>query len=198
MVGFVKGIVDGFLPGRVLIDVNGLGVSVLISDHTAENLPSVGEFVKLYTHMAVREDDISLYGFISLEEQNLFNMLISVSGVGPKGALNILGTFSVSDIKYLIVTEDSKNLSKAPTIGKKIAEKIIIDLKDKINKEDIELIKYGTNNKNDLTVEATDAIDALVALGYDKKTAENAVSNIDHIEELDANQILKMALKYMF
>lgn len=199
MIGFVKGTLDSILPGKVLIDVNGIGILVLVSDRTIENLPAFGEEVKLYTHMNVREDDISLYGFISLDEQNLFNMLISVSGVGPKGALNILGTYSVSDIKYFILMDDSKSLSKAPTIGKKIAEKIIIDLKDKLNKEDILMPEnHSIHKNNDIPSDAIDAIDALVALGYDKKQAENAVSQVEHLEELDANQILKLALKYMF
>jgi len=201
MIGFVKGTIDGFLPGRVLVEVNGIGINVLISDMTRESLPTAGNEIKLYTYMSVREDDISLYGFLTLEEQNIFNLLIGVSGVGPKGALNILGTYSVSDIKYFIVTEDSKSISKAPTIGKKTAEKIIIDLKDKINKDDIleyQISSQIVSSNGSLPESALDAIEALMALGYDRKAAENSVSQVEHPDELDANQILKLALKYMF
>lgn len=198
MIGCINGILEASFPGKVLIMVNGFGVNVLVSETTREILPSIGSEVKLYTYMSVREDSISLFGFLSLDEQNLFNMLIGVSGVGPKGALNILGTYSTSDIKYYIITEDSKMLAKAPTIGKKIAEKIIIDLKDKIDKEEILVSANVTTSPSSMTTEVKDAIEALIALGYDKKAAEKAVSQIEHAEELDTNQILKLALKYMF
>lgn len=199
MIAFIDGILEAKLSGRVIVSSNGIGFNILVSESTINTLPAEGNRIKLYTYMNVREDSITLFGFISLEEQNLFNLLIGVSGVGPKGALNILGTYSVSDIKYFIICEDSKSLSKAPTIGKKIAEKIIIDLKDKINKEEILLIAHETDNaKVEMSQDVKDAIEALIALGYDKKAAENAISQIDHVEELDVNQILKLALKYMF
>lgn len=199
MIGCINGVLEASFPGKVLIMVNGFGINVLISETTREMLPSVGEEVKLYTYMSVREDNISLFGFLTLDEQNLFNMLIGVSGVGPKGALNILGTYSTSDIKYFIITEDAKMLSKAPTIGKKIAEKIIIDLKDKIDKDEIIITGNSSSiSTSSSTIEIKDAIEALIALGYDKKSAEKAVSQIEHADELDTNQILKLALKYMF
>lgn len=197
MIGFIRGILEAKYSGKILVDVNGFGINILIADSTLEYLPSVGDEVKLFTYMNVKEDGVSLYGFITEEEQRLFNQLISVNGLGPKGAISMLGTYSASEIKYLIITSDSTKLSKAPTIGKKTAERIIIDLKDKISEEDILPVSVSSND-NKLSSEARDAIDALVSLGYDKKQAEGAVSKIDHVDELDANQILKLALKYLF
>lgn len=197
MIGYVKGILEESRPGKIVVEVNGFGINVFVSDSLREELPAIGNEVKIYTYTAVREDDISLYGFYTRDELDLFNLLISVSGVGPKGAQAMLGAFSVSEIKYFIVTEDVSHLSKAPTIGKKTAERIIIDLKDKVNAEDIAILK-DTAKQSSLPTEAKDAIDALVALGYDKKTAEAAVSKIEGLDELTSNQILKLSLQYMF
>jgi len=200
MIAFLKGILEESRPGKIIIDVNGIGMNVLVSDSTREELPAIGNEVKVYTYMSVREDGMSLYGFLHRDSLDLFNQLIGVSGVGPKGAQAMLGAFSVSMIKYYIVTEDVTNLSKAPTIGKKTAERIIVDLKDKINKEDILLLNDTLEKSSEIqiTSEANDAIEALVALGYDKKDAKNAVSKIEHLDELDSNQILKLSLQYLF
>lgn len=199
MIAFLRGILEESTPGNIVVDVNGIGMNVCVAESTREELPSIGNEVKIYTYMSVREDGMSLYGFLTRDSLDLFNLLIGVSGVGPKGAQAMLGAFSVSMIKYYIVTEDVKNLSKAPTIGKKTAERIIVDLKDKVNKDELALLKeeHGTESTK-LTDAANDAIEALVALGYDKKTAKEAVSKIEKIEELDSNQILKLSLQYMF
>lgn len=199
MIGFLRGELVESRPGNIVIDVNGFGINVCISEATREELPAIGNEIKVFTYMSVREDGVTLYGFLRRDTLDLFNLLISVSGVGPKGAQAILGFYSVSDIKYFIVTEDSGKLSKAPTIGKKTAERIIIDLKDKVNKADIEMLEMPSDSDNSkLSSEANDAVDALVALGYDKKDARRAVSMVEHSEELNSNQILKLALQYMF
>lgn len=198
MIGFLKGELCEVRPGRMVVEVNGFGMNVLISDSMIEELPSIGSQIKVYTYMSVREDGMSLYGFLSRDALDLFNMLISVSGVGPKSAQAILGFYSVSDIKYFIVTEDSAHLSKAPTVGKKTAERIILELKDKVNSEEIAMLESNIKTGEKLSSEANDAIEALVALGYDKKSAKNAVMSIEHVEELDTNQILKIAFQYMF
>ncbi len=198
MIGYVKGILEYSMPGKVIVEVNGFGINVIVSESTREELPFIGSEVKLFTYMNVREDDISLFGFNSEEALSLFNLLITVNGVGPKAALNILGTYSPAEIKYYIMTEDAGKLSKAPTIGKKIAERIILDLKDKVNDGEILKLKLDGIVSEKLSSDAKDAIDALIALGYDKKIAEASVNKIEHLDELDANQILKLALKYMF
>ncbi len=200
MIAYVKGTLEESRPGKVVVDVNGVGVNVIVSDATREELPAIGNDVKLYTYMSVREDGMSLYGFLRRDSLDLFNLLIGVSGVGPKGAQALLGAFTVSEVKYFIVTEDVNSLSKAPTIGKKTAERIIVDLKDKVNKEDTLALLSDTKvvEANTLTPAASDAIEALVTLGYDRKSAKEAVSKIDHLEELDTNQILKLSLQYLF
>lgn len=202
MIAYVKGILEESRPGKIIVDNNGIGINIIVSDSLREELPSIGNEVKIYTYMSVREDGMSLYGFLTRDSLDLFNKLIGVSGVGPKGAQALLSAFTVSMVKYYIVTEDVSNLSKAPTIGKKTAERIIVDLKDKINKDEILMLNEELN-KNDsksgiLTSEASDAIEALVALGYDRKSAKEAVMKIDRLEELDSNQILKLSLQYLF
>lgn len=199
MIAYLKGILEESRPGKIVVEVNGFGMNVIVPDTFREELPSIGNEVKIYTYLSVREDGMSLYGFLTRDALDLFTKLIGVSGVGPKGAQALLGAFSVSDIKYFIVTEDVNHLSKAPTIGKKTAEHIVLDLKDKINKDDILLLSESVkDNDAEITSEVSDAIDALVALGYDKKAAKAAVMKIDKIEELNSNQILKLSLQYLF
>lgn len=203
MISYLKGTLEESRPGKIVIDVNGLGFNVQVSDATREELPSIGNEVKIHTYMSVREDGMTLYGFLTRDALDLFNLLISVSGVGPKGAQAILGAYSVSLIKYYIVTEDVKNLSKAPTIGKKTAERIIVDLKDKVNKEDTLMLLEGEAQKTEastvnMTPDAQDALEGLVALGYERKLAKEAILKIEHLEELNVNQILKLSLQYLF
>lgn len=199
MIGFLRGILCESLPGQIVIDVNGFGINVNVYESLRENLPEPGEEIKIFTYMSVKEDGVSLFGFPNKEALNMFNSLISVSSVGPKSAQALLGAYSVSDLKYLIVTEDSTKLSKAPTIGKKTAERIILELKDKVNKEDILIMTDNlSGSPGKLLPEAKDAVDALTALGYDKKAATNAVLSIEHLEELESGDILKLALKYIY
>ncbi len=195
MIGYLRGELIENREGHIIIDVGGVGYVVLVSERTREELPAIGGEVRIYTHMSVREDDVSLFGFLRKDEQEMFNKLIQVSGVGPKGALNILSTFDVANLKYAIVSGDAGKIAKAPTIGKKTAEKIIIDLKDKINKD--EILEYSAEETVSadpkLSDDARDAIDALVALGYDRKRSEKAVASIEGHNEMDTSAILKEA-----
>lgn len=199
MIGFLRGVLAESRPGKIVIDVNGFGMNVVVSDSLRDELPSIGNEVKVFTYLSVREDGMTLYGFLTRDALDLFNQLIGVSGVGPKGAQAILSAFSVPVIKYYIISEDVNALSKAPTIGKKTAERIIVDLKDKINKEDILLASDDIKSKEkEFPAEAMDALEALVALGYDRKQAKEAISKIDNLSELNSNQILKLSLQYLF
>ncbi|MCQ2523234.1 MAG: Holliday junction branch migration protein RuvA [Lachnospiraceae bacterium] len=201
MIGYVKGELVESRNGKIVVEVNGIGYNIIVSDTLREELPSIGNQVKIYTYTSVREDAINLYGFTSRDSLDMFYMLLGVSGVGPKGAQSILSFFNVMDLKYAIISENSTLISKAPTIGKKTAERIVIDLKDKISKEDL-LVGANdigvTSSNKDVPDEAKDAIDALAALGYDKKEATKAILSIEHVEELDTNTILKQALKYLY
>ena len=201
MIGYVKGELVESRNGKIVVDVNGIGYNIIVSDTLREELPAIGNLVKIYTYTSVREDAISLYGFTNRDSLDMFYMLLGVSGVGPKGAQSILSFFNVLDLKYAIISENSTLIAKAPTIGKKTAERIVIDLKDKISKEDLlpaADISISTAKSADLPSEALDAIDALAALGYDRKEATRAIASIEHVEELDSNMILKQALKYLY
>lgn len=200
MIAFLKGILEENRPGNLVIDVNGVGYNVAVSESVSESLPSIGNEIKVYTYLSVREDGMSLYGFLTRDELDMFNLLIGVSGVGPKGALALLSIADVPIIKYFIVTGDVASLSKAPTIGKKTAERIIVDLKDKLAKEPLIGTVSDVPSQPDgkLSQDALDAIEALAALGYDKKEAKAAVLKIEHLEELNTNEILKLSLQYMF
>lgn len=200
MIAYLKGTLEEIRPGKIVVDVGGVGYNVALSDAAIEELPSIGTDIKIFTYLSVREDGMSLYGFLSRDELDMFNLLIGVSGVGPKGAQAILSVAPVPTIKYFIVTSDVNSLSKAPTIGKKTAERIIVDLKDKLGKEPLlgpaEEIK--TSEESGLTDDAKDAIEALVALGYDRKDAKTAVLKVENLDSLNTNDILKLALQYMF
>lgn len=199
MLGYVKGILEESKAGKIVVDVNGLGFNILVSESTREELPGIGQEIKVYTHTNVREDDISLFGFLSREALDLFELLITVNGVGPKGALGLLGIFPASEIKYLIVTSSSDKLSKAPGIGKKTAERIIIDLKDKISTDEIvTLSDIADNNEPAVSSEAMDAVSALVSLGYSQTEAKRAVSMVQGVESMNVNDILKAALQHLF
>lgn len=199
MIGYLRGELMENRPGRIMIDVNGVGYVVTISESTREELPSIGNEVKIFTYMSVREDGISLYGFTTRDQQDMFLMLIGVNGLGPKGALAILSVFSVPDLKYAILASDSGKISKAPTIGKKTAERIILELKDKIDPNEIIGVNPDGAEKSSgkLEGEARDAVDGLVALGYDKKAAERAVSSVEGYGEMESAEIIKKAFLFL-
>lgn len=180
-----------------VIDCAGVGYKLTVSQITSEELASsLGKRVKLYTHLAVREDGIELFGFISEAERTAFNLLTSVSGIGPKVAMSILSYMTPDDLAVVIMNEDVKGLAKAPGIGNKSASRIILELKDKISKDfsGIEIPKIASEakaparNKN-----FTEAAEALTMLGYDKNTVVNALKDID--PSLDVGEIIRMALK---
>jgi Holliday junction DNA helicase RuvA len=183
-----------------VIDCAGVGYKLTVSHITSLELgDSVGKKVKLFTYLAVREDGIELFGFGSDEERSCFNMLTSVSGVGPKVAMNILSVMTPTDLSIAICTEDVKAIAKAPGIGSKTAARIILELKDKISKDisipDTSALIGSTASRslpknNKLLAEA---IEALAVLGYDKNTIINALKDID--TSLDVGEMIRLALK---
>ncbi|MDE6530710.1 MAG: Holliday junction branch migration protein RuvA [Lachnospiraceae bacterium] len=205
MYAYLKGTVVWKTADRIVVEVSGVGYNVNVSPGRIYDFPEYGEEVKVYTYTSVREDAINLYGFVTLDELELFKLLISVSGIGPKGGLAMLSVMSVDDIRYAIMTGDAKLLAKAPGVGKKTAERVIIDLKDKVKAQDLEEPITGTALEKTLMEhpKARDAADALVALGYSGKEAEHAVEQaLRELEaqsgenEIHSDQILKLALKY--
>lgn len=182
MISFLVGNIEEKKENCVIIDVNGVGFEVFVSNNTLVSLPMPGENAKIYTYMAVREDGIFLFGFSSLEERDVFNKLITVSGVGPKLAITILSGLSLSDLIVAIINEDSKLLSKIKGLGKKTAERLCLELKDKLNVlgiDDSSSNSFDVNYDEDAVQLATDT---LISLGINKNEAymlarSNAANN---------------------
>ena len=187
MLAYIKGILEMKMTGYVVIDVGGLGYKIFMSDSGIDKLGNIGESVKVYTYYRVREDDISIFGFNTNEELRMFELLISVSGVGAKTALTMLAVCEPSDFVLAVISEDEKALTQIPGIGAKSAKRIILELKDKMKKEQqIEELTNATAStgkkvqiviQNDNKVQ--EAIAALQVLGYNKKQIENVFEKID-------------------
>ena len=203
MIAYVNGIVEDIAEDNVVLDVNGLGYNIKISADTASRLPGIGEPVKLYTYTCVREDAFLLYGFLTRSDLEIFKKLITVNGIGPKGGLAILSVMDGDDLRFAILSGDVKAISKAPGIGSKTAQRVILDLKDKISYDDTMIEKEisatvsGNSFKAD-TPQKKEAIEALISLGYGQTESTKAVNDIEGIENMDSGAILKAALKKMF
>ena len=206
MVAYVNGILESIEEGNAVIDVNGIGINVNISGSTMDRMPGIGEMVKVYTYTNVKEDAFTLFGFLSRDELSLFKLLITVNGIGPKGGLAILSVMSPDDLRFAIIAGDSASIAKAPGIGKKTAERITLELKDKIKvTEDSLLSQGGDSLDGDLLGDNLSAKDetvaALVALGYNNSDAMRAVRKVLGTEEgavANTEDLLKLALKEMF
>ena len=206
MVAYVNGILESIEEGNAVIDVNGIGINVNISGSTMDRMPGIGEMVKFYTYTNVKEDAFTLFGFLSRDELSLFKLLITVNGIGPKGGLAILSVMSPDDLRFAIIAGDSASIAKAPGIGKKTAERITLELKDKIKvTEDSLLSQGGDSLDGDLLGDNLSAKDetvaALVALGYNNSDAMRAVRKVLGTEEgaaANTEDLLKLALKEMF
>ncbi len=200
MIGFVQGKVDAISEDNVVIDTGGIGYNVRISAKTAQELPGIGQEVRLYTYTSVREDGISLFGFLSRDSLDIFKKIITVNGIGPKGGLAVLSVMSADELKFAIISGNAQAITKAPGIGKKTAERVILDLKDKISVEDTQIRKeISSYDGLPQTGKAqSEAVEALTTLGYSATDALHAVRQIEHAEEMDVEAILKLALKNMF
>jgi len=206
MIAYVSGEIAEIAPDNVVIDVNGIGYNVKVSSTTASKLPGIGERAKLYTYTSVREDAFWLYGFLTRADLEIFKKCITVNGIGPKGALSILSVMDADSLRYAIVSEDKKAIAKAPGIGARTAERLILELKDKVAIDD-EMIgrEIAANTKgvgeNPLAItsdQMREALDALVALGYGQTESLKALQAIPDLEGMDSGAILKAALKKMF
>lgn len=200
MISYVKGEVAAFEAEKVIIDVNGIGYGIYMSQQAMGRLPMIGSEVKLYTYFSVKEDSMQLFGFLSKDELEVFRLIIGVNGIGPKGGLGILSVLTPNDLRFAVMSKDVKAISTAPGIGKKTAEKLILELKDKLRIEDA-LEQSQDNMKAGISNEAQsaqmDAVQALVALGYGNTEALKAVKNVGVDESTTTEMILKNALKYL-
>ena len=201
MIAYVKGIYTYADEESIVLDVNGIGYRMKVTNTIFQFLPSFGEEVKIHTYTYVREDAIQLFGFISQDELNFFKKLITVNGIGPKGALAILSSMSVDVLKYSILMSDAKSIAKAPGIGLKTAERLILDLRDKIKQEDVNSLTRVTETgmpQSSLDPIKQEAVEALVALGYLSKEAFAAVKAVTVSEIYTTEDVLKEALKHLF
>lgn len=201
MVSYIKGELISIEEEKVIIDVNGIGFGIFMPLQSMNYLPPNGEEVRLHTYMNVREDAIQLYGFLTRDDLKVFKLLIGVSGIGPKGGLSILSQMSPDDLRFAVMANDAKTIAKAPGIGKKTAEKLIIELKDKLDIEDV----LNREAENDHLVSSispsngvqADAIQALVALGYGSTDATKAVKKVELYKDITVEEILKESLKHI-
>lgn len=197
MIAFIKGVIEDIDTDKLVIGQNGMGYNVFVTSGILSGVYRVGETIKLYTYLSVKEDSMTLFGFETKDELALFRKLIGVSGIGPKGALSLLSYMTINELRLAILSDDAKAISKTPGIGAKTASRIIIELKDKIDLESV----FGNNNA-DAAVESggddsirNDAVEALAALGYSPSQALNVIRTIPVSEEDSVEAIIKIALK---
>ncbi len=197
MYAFISGLIDYIDPnGLVIVDNNGIGYNINVSLNTLADLPQKGEKTKLYTYTHIKEDAFSLFGFLSMSEKNMFIKLIDINGVGPKMALGILSGIDTASLALAVANNDVKSLSSIKGVGKKTAERIILELKEKVNITAEEVMGSNSSIKISSSKEINDAIEALVALGISKNDAIKAVQKASESAK-DTNAIITLALRSM-
>lgn len=200
MISYIRGELSDIEGDKVIVDVGGVGFGIYMPGRAAAMLPPLGTEVKLYTYMNVKEDAMQLFGFLTKDDLMVFRLLIGVNGIGPKAGLNILSSLSPDDLRFAVVANDVKAIMSAPGIGKKTAEKLILELKDKLSLEDVlehsvDMADVGhVSGANQIQSEA---VQALTALGYGSTEALQAVKKAGQTEEDDVESLLKKALKNM-
>lgn len=200
MISYVKGALAEKSGDRIVVEAGPVGLGIYVPLSVLEVLPPLGEEVKIYTYLQVREDDLSLYGFLNRQDLDMFRRLIGVNGIGPKGALGILSALSPDDLRLAILTGDAKAISKAPGVGAKTAQRIILDLKDKVSAEEMLASVADTEERTSVPLMqevGREAATALVALGYSNLEASKAVKNVQITEDMDAEAVLRASLKYL-
>ncbi|EGG84212.1 Holliday junction DNA helicase RuvA [Lachnospiraceae bacterium 2_1_46FAA] len=200
MISYIRGELVAVEEEKAVIDVGGVGYGIFMPAQSMGKLPPLHEEVRLHTYLHVKEDAMQLYGFLTRDDLKVFKLVIGVSGIGPKGALNILSNLSADDLRFAVLSNDVKAISAAQGIGKKTAEKLIIELKDKLSMDDVlehmvqeeEVAVTGQNSG----VQA-EAVQALVALGYGNTESLRAVRRVEVNADSDVETVLKQALRFM-
>lgn len=196
MFAYIKGSLEVKTKGYVVIDVNGVGYKIFMSETAIEKIGDIGQIIKIHTYLKVREDDMSLYGFNTNEELRMFELLLSVSGIGAKSAINMLSNITPSSFALAVITNDVAKIKALPGVGPKTAQRIILELKDKIKTQ--EEITLGENAQEKVLIEenenVSEAISALQVLGYSKKEIEKALEK-ENKENMTIEQIIKLGLK---
>lgn len=194
MFAYIKGSLEMKSSGYIVIDINGLGYKIFMSQNNIDTIGELHDIIKVFTYVKVREDDISIFGFKTQEELKMFELLISVSGVGAKSALVMLSCIEPSDFAIAIISNDVKVLTKVPGIGNKSAQRIILELKDKLKEEQLEeKLKDSSKRLKDNSENINEAISGLMVLGYSKKDIEKAFEHLD-IDNLSIEDLIKKGL----
>lgn len=205
MFSYIKGTLEEYWEDTVVIESGGIGWNIHVPLSVLDRLPHVGEQMKVYTSFQVKEDSMTLYGFLSRQDLKMFNQLLGVNGIGPKAALGILSSLTPDDLRMAIIAEDAKAIAKAPGIGPKTAKRVILDLKDKISMDDVLPLQFaGGQAEANVAAAASgvdgagkEAIEALVALGYSPTEATKAVRQVEIKEGMNVEAVLKASLKFL-
>jgi len=204
MIGYIKGTLAEIRTDCLLLDRDGIGFRIFVPAGLLSGTVHTGEELMLYTYLSVREDALNLYGFPTKDELEVFKLLLNVSGIGPKAALGVLSNISVDDLRFAVLTEDTKKLAKVPGIGKKTAAKLVLELKDSMKMEDL-LPDADEGRPDNQTAAAeeggafTEAIQALVVLGYGRSEAAKAVrAAASETGSNDTQVLLKASLKHIY
>lgn len=199
MISYIKGNLADINPDSIVVDVSGIGWHIFVPGQVLDRLPALGEPVKIHTWLQVREDAMTLFGFLTKDDLRIFKLLIGVNGVGPKNALAILSVMATDDLRFAILADDAKAIAKTPGIGAKTAQRLILELKDKISLEDAfeKKMAHVQNDSVDASGVKAEAVMALNALGYSSSEAFKALSGIEGAEGMEVEALLKQALKNM-
>ncbi len=198
MISYIKGELTEILEDSIVVEAGGIGYRIMVPGSLFGGLPGTGKTIKVYTYFQVKEDAMSLYGFFSRDDVNMFRMLIGVNGIGPKGALGILSALTPDELRFAVLAEDAAAIARAPGVGKKTAQKCILELKDKLDLQEAFEIKSAHAGQaalqEDLRAEdpRDEAIQALTALGY---SAAEAMRAVRRAEGDTAEELIKSALK---
>ena len=201
MYSYIKGEIVEIFEDIIVVENHGIGYNIRIPGSILDSLDGIGQHVKIYTYTYIREDAMQLYGFLTRDDLNVFKLLLGVSGIGPKGALAILSTIRPDDLRFAILSGDAKAIAKSPGIGLKTAQKVILELKDKLTLEEAVDLKRDAvagqpgRTAEPLGIAREDALEVLTALGYSPTEAIKAVRNVEITEGMTAENVVKQALK---
>ena len=203
MIAYIKGTVEEILEDRVILETGNMGYNIFMPMGAVEHLLHKGQEIKIHTYLNVKEEALQLFGFLTRDDLNTFKLLLGVNGIGPKAALGILSGLSADELRFAVLADDVKTISRAPGIGKKTAQKLILELKDKFNiQEALEMkaehVQMPGTGEADLTDMKKEAVEALTALGYSGADALRAVKKVELTPDMSVELLLKLALKNMF
>ena len=203
MIAYIKGTVEEILEDRVILEAGNMGYNIFMPMGAVEHLLHKGQEIKIHTYLNVKEEALQLFGFLTRDDLNTFKLLLGVNGIGPKAALGVLSGLSADELRFAVLADDVKTISRAPGIGKKTAQKLILELKDKFNiQEALEMkaehVQMPGTGETDLTDMKKEAVEALTALGYSGADALRAVKKVELKPNMSVEILLKLALKNMF